>query len=119
MDAVDDPDRVKALERHVKKRKLPFLKISGATGDGLDALLEAVWKAVAGGVRLKADTTTDGADGADGADAGGAAPTADVADVGADLQVGPANRVHADDPEGESTDLIAAARRTARARRKA
>src|SRR5687768_16704682 len=28
MDAVDDPARVKALERHVKKRKLPFMKIS-------------------------------------------------------------------------------------------
>ena len=26
MDAVDDPTRVKALERHVKKRKLPFLQ---------------------------------------------------------------------------------------------
>ena len=110
MDAVDDPDRVKALERHVKKRKLPFLKISGATGDGLDALLEAVWKAVASGVRLKADITTDKADTSDAAPAAG---------VGADLQAGPRNRVHANSTEGESTDLIAAARRTARARRKA
>jgi len=47
MDAVDDPDRVKALERHVKKRKMPFLKISGATGEGVDKLLEATWKAIA------------------------------------------------------------------------
>ena len=44
MDAVDDPERVKALEKHVKKRKLPFMKISGVTGDGVDALLEAVWR---------------------------------------------------------------------------
>ena len=57
MDAVDDPERVKALERHVKKRKLKFLKISAATGEGLDALLEAAWKAIAMGVRLKAATT--------------------------------------------------------------
>ena len=64
MDAVDDPDRVKALERHVKKRKLPFLKISGASGEGVDALLEAAWKEIvkarakpeAAEVRLKADT---------------------------------------------------------------
>jgi GTP-binding protein len=57
MDAVDDPERVKALERHVKKRKLKFLKISGATGEGLDALLEAAWKEIAAGVRLTPDTT--------------------------------------------------------------
>jgi GTPase involved in cell partitioning and DNA repair len=110
MDAVDDPDRVKALERHVKKRKLPCLKISAATGDGLDALLEAVWNAASTGVRLKADTTTDGGDASD------AAPTAGVR---ADLKVGPGNRVPADGREAESTDLIAAARRSARARRKA
>ena len=61
MDAVDDPERVKALERHVKKRKLKFLKISAATGDGVDALLQAAWKEIAAGVRevrLKADTTS-------------------------------------------------------------
>ena len=57
MDAVDDANRVKALERHVKKRKLPFLKISGATGQGVEALLETAWKEIAREVRLKADTT--------------------------------------------------------------
>jgi GTP-binding protein len=60
MDAVDDPERVKALERHVKKRKLKFLKISGATGEGVDALLEAAWKEIAAHgfeIRLKPDTT--------------------------------------------------------------
>ena len=46
MDAVDDPNRVKALERHVKKRKLPFHRISGATGEGVDRLLEAAWKEI-------------------------------------------------------------------------
>jgi GTP-binding protein len=61
IDAVDDRDRVKALERHVKKCKLPFHKISGATGEGVPALLEAAWKEIAKEVRLakKADTTTE------------------------------------------------------------
>jgi len=70
MDAVDEPDRVKALERHVKKRKLPFLKISGASGQGVDVLLEAAWKEIVKGRmvpeategRLKADTTSDPTD---------------------------------------------------------
>ena len=47
IDAVDDPARIKALERHVRKRKLPFMKISGVSGDGLDALLEAAWREIA------------------------------------------------------------------------
>jgi GTP-binding protein len=47
MDALDEPDRLKRLEAHLKKKKLPLLKISGATGDGLDKLLEAMWKAIA------------------------------------------------------------------------
>ena len=80
IDAVDDPARLTALERHVKKRKLPFLKISGATGEGVDGLLEAAWKEIAAAqgaeVRLKPDTTS----------------------------------------EIESTDLLAAARRSARDR---
>jgi GTP-binding protein len=99
MDAVDDPDRVKALERHVKtvrptpdstvKRKLPFLKISAASGEGVDALLEAVWKEIvkarvkaegATAIRLKSDSTTD---------------------------------------SSEPSDLLAAERRAARVRRKA
>ena len=83
MDAVDDAARVKAIERHVKKRKLPFRKISAATGEGIAALLEGAWKEIAG-VRPKPDAT-------------GARAVA----------------------AGESTDLLAAARRTARARRKA
>src|SRR6185503_15835157 len=61
MDAVDDPERVKALERHVKKRKLKFLKVSGATGEGVDELLQAAWKEIAAGgrteVRRKPDPT--------------------------------------------------------------
>jgi GTPase len=47
IDALDEPDRLKALERRVKKAKLPFFRISGVTGDGVDALLEAVWREIA------------------------------------------------------------------------
>ncbi len=47
MDAVDDSSRVTRLEQHVKKLGLPFYRISGVTGDGVDALLEAAWKEIA------------------------------------------------------------------------
>ena len=82
MDAVDDPERVKVLERPVKRRKRPFLKISGATGEGIDALLEALWKEIAAdrGFRLQAEATKT-------------------------------------EPDDESVDLLAAARRGARVRK--
>ncbi len=47
MDAVDDPSRVEALERHVLDRGLPFFRISAVAGTGLDALLEAMWRQIA------------------------------------------------------------------------
>ena len=99
MDAVDDPVRVKTLERHVKKRKLPFLKISGATGEGVDALLEAVWPVV-GGVGGEADLKVGPSD----------QPRADVT-----VRLKPDSTT---EPDG-SIDLLAAARRSARVRRKA
>jgi GTP-binding protein len=43
MDAVDDPSRVVALEQRAVELGLPFLEISAATGQGLPALLEAMW----------------------------------------------------------------------------
>jgi GTP-binding protein len=46
IDALDDPDRLKRLERHVKKRGVPLYKISGATGEGVDALMEAAWREI-------------------------------------------------------------------------
>jgi GTP-binding protein len=49
MDALDDPERLKRLEAHLKKKKLPLLKASGATGEGVDKLLEAMWKAIVAG----------------------------------------------------------------------
>ena len=47
MDAVDDPSRVDALERHVRDRGLPFFRISAVAGTGLDELLEAMWRQIA------------------------------------------------------------------------
>jgi GTP-binding protein len=47
VDALDDEARLKALERHVKKRKLPCLRISAVTGEGVDVLLEAAWREIA------------------------------------------------------------------------
>ena len=47
IDALDDPGRLKALQRHMKKRKVALYPVSAATGEGIPALLEAMWKAVA------------------------------------------------------------------------
>jgi GTP-binding protein len=47
MDAVDDPSRVDALERHVADRGLPLFRISAVAGNGLEALLEAMWRQIA------------------------------------------------------------------------
>jgi GTP-binding protein len=47
IDALDDPARVESLERHVRRKKLPFFRISGVTGEGVDALLEAAWREIA------------------------------------------------------------------------
>ncbi len=46
MDAVDpanDAD-IKALEKRAKKLKLPFLRVSGVSGQGVPELLEAMWR---------------------------------------------------------------------------
>jgi GTPase len=47
IDALDEPERLEALERHVKKSKLPLFRISGVTGEGVPALLEAAWREIA------------------------------------------------------------------------
>lgn len=47
MDVLDDPERLARLEKHLRKRRIPLYKISGVTGEGLPALLEAMWAAVA------------------------------------------------------------------------
>jgi GTP-binding protein len=49
IDALDDPKRLAALEKHVKKSKLKFFKVSAVAGDGVKALMEAAWPFVAKG----------------------------------------------------------------------
>ncbi len=49
LDAVDDETRVTAVQKRAKKLKLPFFKISAVTGEGLPALLEALWVPIAEG----------------------------------------------------------------------
>src|SRR5688572_30669528 len=48
LDALDDRSRLTRLEKHVKKLGLPIHRISGVTGEGVDALLEAAWREIAG-----------------------------------------------------------------------
>ena len=47
LDAMADPKALEKLRRHLKKKKVPLFEISAATGEGLQPLLEAMWKAVA------------------------------------------------------------------------
>ena len=46
VDALDDPDRLARLRAHVERADVPFYAVSAATGQGLDALLEAAWRQV-------------------------------------------------------------------------
>src|SRR6185436_12290086 len=47
IDALDDPARLDGLAKRVRRAKLPFHRISGVTGEGVDGLLEAVWREIA------------------------------------------------------------------------
>ncbi len=47
IDALDEPERLERLKAHLHTLGVPLYPISAATGAGLDALLEAIWKAVA------------------------------------------------------------------------
>jgi GTPase len=47
LDAVDDPARVAALDAHARSLNLPFFAISAVSGEGVTALLEAVWPHIA------------------------------------------------------------------------
>jgi GTP-binding protein len=47
IDALDEPDRLARLRGHVENLGVPFHAVSAATGEGIDALLEAIWRQVA------------------------------------------------------------------------
>ena len=47
IDAVDDSDRVDRLRAAAAEWRLPFFPISAVTGQGVPALLEALWRGMA------------------------------------------------------------------------
>ena len=47
IDALDDRDRLRRLQAHLDTLGVPLFAVSAATGDGVDALLEAVWRELA------------------------------------------------------------------------
>ncbi len=47
IDALDEPERLSRLEEHLRRLGVPIFAVSAATGAGIDALLEAVWREVA------------------------------------------------------------------------
>jgi len=47
IDALDDPERLARLQAHLAKLDVPLFEVSAATGKGVDALLEAIWREVA------------------------------------------------------------------------
>lgn len=47
IDAVDEPERVTAIEKRAEKAKLRFFRISAVTGEGVKELVEAAWPIIA------------------------------------------------------------------------
>ena len=47
IDALDDPERLARLQVHLDTLGVPLFRVSAATGEGVDALLEAIWREVA------------------------------------------------------------------------
>jgi GTP-binding protein len=56
MDALDDPARAERLVARAAALDLPCFRISGVTGNGVPALLEAVWRVVAEARERSAET---------------------------------------------------------------
>jgi GTPase len=43
IDALDDPTRLERMRAHLAEREIPLYAVSAATGEGVPALLEALW----------------------------------------------------------------------------
>jgi GTP-binding protein len=56
IDALDDPSRLSRLAAHLERRGVPFYPISAATGEGIPALVEAIWREVRAGVAPRPDS---------------------------------------------------------------
>jgi GTP-binding protein len=50
IDALDEPERLAALEAYLREQDVPVFPISSVTGAGIPALLEAMWREVARGL---------------------------------------------------------------------
>jgi GTP-binding protein len=46
VDALDEPERLERLQTYLRERGIPLYAVSAASGEGLDPLLEAVWREV-------------------------------------------------------------------------
>jgi GTP-binding protein len=47
IDALDDPSRLERLKDHLQRSGIPLYPVSAATGEGIPALLEAMWTRLA------------------------------------------------------------------------
>ncbi|HWP99828.1 MAG TPA: GTPase ObgE [Vicinamibacterales bacterium] len=47
IDILTEPDRLRRLEAHLRERGVPLFPISAVTGEGVPALVEAMWREVA------------------------------------------------------------------------
>ena len=47
IDALDEPERLESLKAHLQRLGVPLYPVSAATGQGIEALLEAMWREVA------------------------------------------------------------------------
>jgi GTP-binding protein len=46
IDALDEPERLEHLREHLDRRGIPLFPISSVTGEGVPALVEAMWREV-------------------------------------------------------------------------
>ena len=46
IDALDEPERLTRLQEHLARLGVPLFAVSAASGEGMDALLEAIWEQV-------------------------------------------------------------------------
>ncbi len=59
IDALDEPKRLERLREHLQEQGVPLYPVSAAAGEGLPALLEAVWREVAAAREGTSPVTVD------------------------------------------------------------
>jgi GTPase len=61
IDALDEPDRLERLRTHLQQEEIPLYPVSAATGEGIPALLEAVWRKLADRAAARTHAATEAA----------------------------------------------------------